>query len=302
MMRRRLGLVILVWASLFRGVDTQASPQDTQDPLLTLNQDFRRTYSHARAARLAASGPVLLCDGDKLVLLEGKERTEKSVVPPLYHHLKAVAHVPLGLFVLLDECGEGPFTMEQLERFRRWRELIQTAQGTLDQRGFIPDQLERQRAILTECLVLLDDVLKREQYPDKDRTAFARAMAPRVLANASDAARAQIDGYHGQVMAWKKKWTAGEWGRLRVVVIGSALPRKDHIAVQYFSRILGEPGEGRRIIYAESLYEETRAMNLLGSHLLDRTIATAFFGDPQRMHRDLLADAAAKYLAVLKVE
>ena len=35
-----------------------------------------------------------------------------------------------------------------------------------------------------------------------------------------------------------------EWKSLRVIVQGSAQPRKGHLAVQYFARLLGEAGEG----------------------------------------------------------
>ncbi len=93
---------------------------------------------------------------------------------------------------------------------------------------------------------------------------------------------------------------AEEWGRLRVVVIGSQMPRRDNAAVQYFSRLLGEGGEGRRLVYAEALYDEGRALNLLGTHQLDREVGAAFFGDPGRMERDLLGAAAAEYLRTLK--
>jgi hypothetical protein len=87
-----------------------------------------------------------------------------------------------------------------------------------------------------------------------------------------------------------------------VVVIGSALPRKDNVAVQYFARLLGVPGEGPRLVYAESLWDEARAVNLLGTHELDTAIGSAFFADPRRMHRDLLADAAAEHLKRLNFD
>jgi hypothetical protein len=67
-------------------------------------------------------------------------------------------------------------------------------------------------------------------------------------------------------------------------------------ATQYFARLLGENGEGKRIVYAESIFEESRALNLLGAHLLDTRIGSAFFDDAGRMHRDLLSDAAREYL------
>jgi hypothetical protein len=69
--------------------------------------------------------------------------------------------------------------------------------------------------------------------------------------------------------------------------------------VQYFARLLGQSGEGRRIIYAESLFEEPRALDLLATHLVDSRIGVEFFNDPERMKRDLLSDAAQQYLPIL---
>jgi len=55
-------------------------------------------------------------------------------------------------------------------------------------------------------------------------------------------------------------------------------------------------------VFAESLSEEPRQLDLLGTHLLDRSIGEAFFGEFMRMHRDVLADAGRDYLLKLLPE
>ena len=90
-----------------------------------------------------------------------------------------------------------------------------------------------------------------------------------------------------------------QWSRLHVVIIGPHMPREGLVVMQYFLRLLHEPREGRRVVYAESLWEEPKAMDLLATHLLDGSVGEAFFGDFMRMHRDLLGDAAADYLTHL---
>jgi hypothetical protein len=84
-----------------------------------------------------------------------------------------------------------------------------------------------------------------------------------------------------------------------VVILGSALPRRQNLTVQYFARLLGEPGEGPRIIYAESIRDEAKALDLMATRAVDTTIGDDFFNDPTRMHRDLLSDAARDYLPLL---
>ena len=111
-----------------------------------------------------------------------------------------------------------------------------------------------------------------------------------------EASRAQLDATHAQVSAWRRDLSPQEWSELHVVIIGPHMPREDLVVTQYFLRLLDEPVEGRRVVYAESLWEEPKALDLLRTHLLDGSAGEAFFGDYMRMHRDLLGDAAKQYL------
>jgi hypothetical protein len=45
-------------------------------------------------------------------------------------------------------------------------------------------------------------------------------------------------------------------------------------------------------VYPEGLWDEEKAMNLLGTLRLDGKLSVAVFNDPFRMYRDLLADTA----------
>jgi len=272
------------------------------DPLAALNGEFRTIYAKARAAALARTGPVLWVSGDQLVLLRGKERTEADIVPPLYHRLKAVSHGPLAVYLLLSAHGDGKLDDGALADVRRLREKITAARDGLKDRGFSAEQLERQQQLLAESTKVLDFVLQRGVSRPFFVTGFARKMGPLLLTNAAESARLQIDALHKQVAAWRVKLPAEEWEKLKVVVSGSQMPRTHNLAVQYFARLFNETGEGKRIIYAEALFDEAKALNLLGTHLLDRAAAEAFFDDPERLHRDLLADAAAEYLRTKRWE
>src|SRR5690606_6006234 len=99
-----------------------------------------------------------------------------------------------------------------------------------------------------------------------------RQTLPQVNENVTLAVRLRIDNYHRQALAWQSTLSAEEWSRLRVVIPGAPLPRANNLAVQYFAKLLGEPGEGARIIYAESLFAQSQAIDLLGTHLLDSRI------------------------------
>ena len=269
----------------------QAEPPDS---LADLNKAFRDAYSRSRKSLLAGSGPVILVEGDDLVLVRDGKRTSTRVIPDAYHSLKTVSHVPLAIYVMVQFSGADQLGEESLTLLRDYRQRIVDVQKSLKDRGLAEAQLRRLEEILTGSLTFLDDVLKNRRSNSTETTTFTRKIAPLVLASATDAAEFELESLHKQVRSWKAAMTAEDWKKLRVVVMGSALPRRDNLAVQYFARLLREKGEGERIIYAESLFDEGRALNLLGTHLLDSQIGTAFFNDGRRMHRDLLADSAAE--------
>jgi hypothetical protein len=284
------------WPAPAQDPPTEKTAVQAADPLATLNAGFRAAYRRARSEALAGARPVVLVEGDNLVLLWQGGREEAQAIPAAYHHLKAVAHIPLAIYVLLAAHTNGNPEEGCLAELRRFRELILAVRTDLEKRGFTPSQLERQQKIVSVSLDFLDDVLKQSRVTSEDLVCFARRMAPPVLANADDATQVELDGLHARMTAWRRQLSAAEWKNLRVVIMGAQLPRKGNLAVQYFARLLGEPGEGARIIYAEALYEEPRALDLLGTHLIDTDIGAAFFDDKLRMHRDLLSDAAAAYL------
>jgi hypothetical protein len=280
-----------VWAA--DGDSARAQPLD---PLVDLNQSFRAAYAQCRKELLAQSGPVVAVEGDDVVLLRNGKRTAVHVTPDLYHTLKAVSHVPLAIYVLLATTEDDTIPQALRTDLGTFRDKIRHCEKRLRGRGLSEAQLRRQEEILAAALHFLDTVLESGEVKHTEVTAFARKLAPCILANAGDAAEVQLTALNRQVQAWRQGMAVTEWDKLRVVVMGSPLPRQGNLAVQYFARLLGGKGEGARLVYAESIFEENRALNLLGTHLLDTRIGVAFFDDPQRMHRDLLADAATAWL------
>jgi hypothetical protein len=273
-----------------------SSPTPPADPLAALNDASRAAYRSAREDALRRCGPVLLVEGDSLVLRYGIHRSEVHVVPDRYHAIKAVSHVSLALYSYLAPVTGSALEATRLYDLRSYRAQIQQAKRSLAARGLSPTQLERQDRILEECLAFLNGILGRRRVGDEELTSFTCQLRPLLDENARDAARLQIAAMDEQVRTWRATLTEGEWKRLTVIVLGSQLPRRDNLAVQYFARLLGEPGEGRRIVYAEGLGDEQRALDLLGTRLVDTRIGVAFFDDPTRMHRDLLGDAAREVL------
>ena len=86
------------------------------------------------------------------------------------------------------------------------------------------------------------------------------------------------------------------------MVTGDHQARTRSLGMQYFCRRLDEPADSEhRVTYAEGVSDEQSALALVGTRRLDRAVARAFFGDPQRLQRDILGDAAHALLAESKL-
>jgi hypothetical protein len=293
--------ILAVLALLMSGaqVPAQTTPvaaAPVQPPALTaLNNAFRAAYADAKIRVLASSGPTLIVNGDNFALLRDGRRVEANVGTPIYDPVKTIAHIPLAIYVTLTP-GDGALGEDRQKTLAGLRELIPPAETSLDTVKLSAGTLARQKRIVAASLAFLDDVPGRRKFARSALFEFTRAMAPLVMENVTEAARAQLDAIHAQVSAWRREMSPEEWNQLHVLIVGPHMPREGLVVMQYFLRLLHEPQEGRRVVYAESLWEERQALDLLGTHLLDGVVGEAFFGDYMRMHRDLLGDAASEYL------
>ncbi len=273
-----------------------AGDPEQRDAFDEADAEFISLYTSARAATLAKLGPVIVAEMNSLVLIHDGKRTEAKVIPALYHHLKAVSHIPLAIYVALAPFGNDPLDANRLSQLRDLRARIATALRSLDRSDFSPEQIQRSRSLLDRCISFLDAVIPAGKYDRAELLRLTRTAGPIVLANANDAGRAQIDAYHAQVSAWRRGLPSGEWSKLRVLVLGRQMERKHNLVVQYFAKLLGDTGESRRLVYAEQLSGEQQALGLLATHQLDSELSEAFFENAQRMEIDLLGNAAAVYL------
>jgi hypothetical protein len=251
------------------------------DPLADLNRTARAAYADARSRASIHAGPVLIVGPAQIALLQGASRAGFELVPPRYSDLKSIAHLALGLHSVFFEADGDPARLAEL------RAAAARALDALPARGLTPAQLDRQREIIRLSLAV---------GSARDLPGYERAVAPLLLANALDAAAAEIADLDAAVEAARHTLGPQEFSRLHVIVVGAHMAREGEIAMQYFEKLLGER-EGLRLVFAEGLWDEASELQLLATHLLDASASEGFFGDPRRMHRDLLSDAAAQVLA-----
>jgi hypothetical protein len=228
------------------------------DPLVTLNNAFRAEYSRARAQALSKIGPLIMIEGANAVLVQNGTRTEAEILPPIFQALKAVAHIPFTVFLMFDQSDFQPLSDARVSELRDYRKLIVDAGETLSTRGFSDAQLQRQQEMVGESLAV-DGAIEERQVTRKEVDDFAKRMSPILLANVDEATKVELDALHSHVLEWRHKLSQDEWQKLHVLIMSAHMPRDREVTVQYFERALNEPFEGRRIVYAEGLYEEPKA-------------------------------------------
>jgi hypothetical protein len=278
-------------ATLVAGPSARAA-----DPFESLNEAFRQQHAAAREREWSRRGPVILVEFDKLTLVNGDDRKSAEIIPPRYHRLKSIAHTPFAIYLCLSDVGNSPVDERQQTQLKDIAARIKVVQDVLESADFRPEQLQRQRDILDRCSTFIADTLKTKSAGPKELEAFVAGLRALVLKNVAEAAELQIRAIDTQIAAWQQALPGLDWGNLKVVIEGSALPRKQNLATQYFARLLGVSGECPRLVYAESLYDEAKALRLLNATAVDARAGSLFFDDPTFLHRDLMAGVTAAFL------
>lgn len=282
----------------------------TPDELDKLNQLFLGSYKARREVVKRAIEPLIVADFDTLLLTWNGVTTTNEVIPEIYHSLKSVAHVPIGIFFVLQPVarpGGGEISPALATTLQTYRDQISSSASALDRAGFTPMQRVRQKEILHRCMALCEQTKRAGRIDTAELNQFSRALGSALMANAAEAAIAQLNATHAAVMQWKRRVPPERWRELAVVVRGPQTPRRLNVFTQYFARVLDEPGhnlgyplESRRLVYAEYILPGRDHLDLLATTFMDGDASEAFFGDRWLMSRDLLADTVRRELKRLK--
>ncbi len=270
------------------------------DPFHQLNDAAITIYQQAKSRYLAAADPVVIAGASSILIRQHGTIQRVGAIPAAYHLLKTVDHVPRSLWAALRPAIDG------LDRDETWRnELtglrprIEAVLEALPKAGLPEEATNRDDQMLQTCLALIDGYLATGlPTPDKLQGEL-RPLAPTVLADAADAARAQIDAIDRDVRPWWAGLSQAERDHTFVVVLGGKTARVGNAAYAYFVNLLGAGEDGHRVVYAEGIFDEPGADGLLATLSTDRRLSLDFFADERRMERDVLADGAEARLLEL---
>lgn len=305
-----LGLVLSLVGSLMLGSSVSAKTTKIENDAATTdgatvkmsrefektNERFREFYAEARTRMTKLSEPTIIAFGDEIVLIDGDRRRSRKYISDQYTLLKCVDHISLAVFVFLKIDAGKPLTDEKLKQLDEYKRLSVKASASLDHCGLDAETLARQKLLISKSVEMIDKAQKQKTVTSAELQSFCRDIAKPVMKNADEGIASQLRTIDGIVKGWRADLGEDKWNKLTVVIVSGHMPREQHSNFQYFSKLLKQKREGKRLIYCEGLSTETDALNLLGTHAIDREIAISYFNDEWRMHRDLLSDGAAAYL------
>ncbi|HWZ21445.1 MAG TPA: hypothetical protein VNW06_02260 [Cytophagaceae bacterium] len=300
-------IYILLLSTLVNSLSAQNLEPKTGS-LSTLNKQFHADYNQLVNYKISHFGdslsPVMVFAGDTLIFKYKGKREAARIIPLEYHQLKAIDHLSLGIFTLVSTWPEGIIVDSNLVKLKTHLMLCDNVLQELTTYLFSDSILVRQKKIVFQSKDYLTMLLKEKKYKKSDRNNFAKNSRQFSLDNTDEAARLEITNLHTQVMLWRKQMNAVAFNHLYVVIGSSHQARYREISVQYFDKILSEKSDGsalteNRLVFAESVFNEVGCLSMLARHLIDQEIGLEFFDDRYRMQRDLLSDAATKYLKTI---
>lgn len=272
---------------------------------------FRLEYNERRAEVMARldRDPVLYLPGDgSLQLWHGGRREKFALDHGAWSELATISHTPLDVHLLVADHLGRPLPSLVRSRLALLRDLCATARADLARRAWTTDLRASQERLLAHTEGFARRLLRRREVDKAELDRFVRTAMPDISRGIEGACSAAIEGLYSTTMRARRRLTADEWARARVLIQAAAAPRAESFITLFYAKALGEPsnggallpGESRRVYYFEdSPRGEPGARLALGTAMTDELFSADFFGDPLHMRRDATRAGTRKKLAAM---
>ena len=296
------------------GIGEQGSSNVTpEERIAALDDRFIGIYEATRRQLVdeQKARALIVIAEDRMLLYHGGREPQfiTDLRPPLYEKLKTLNHVPLAIYCLLmggtdDGNGNGngnglpQSVLSTVDDYRRQLEASAVDFDTTKdvETGILVNKID----MFERAVAFLDRVVADGRVSRADLIEYCRANIADMGTCFFAATKVQLDICHAHMVDLKEKvFSADDWEALRIVIIGPHMAHKDQNFLQYFARLLHTPMyTDKRVVYFEGEDVEA-AFDLLGTTMLDHRASRSIFDDDSRLHRDVLADATARYLEAL---
>jgi len=269
----------------------------------SVNGKFLDSYAQEKKHILANLGPVLICGHGQIMLLNGTVRKAIAIKTPLHDRLKTSDHEVLELYVLLRDKVGHPLDATILDRLKALQQSLTETKASFAGSTTMSEPSKQNAVRLMELtLAFIQTVRKDQTVSEAELYKFTRSVGDAALENAYFAMKEYLADLDRKTHELCSSLSPSELGRLHVIAYEGHMAQKDNAEIQYFDKLLQDPGEGMKVIFCDESFTEEKALDSLATHILDATIGQSFFGDPWRMHRDLRADAAKRVLSEMDLK
>jgi len=257
------------------------------------NVQAKHIYDQLKNKYLENTDPLIIAWQNRLSFYHHHHLHEYPIVSKQYSDLKGIAHVTLAVFALFHPLNQFPKNKPEVMAYQQ---VMMNTEKKLDKLGLSPQQQQRQKNIFSLTQGLLKQALSRNAMPEATLARFFEELSPMISENINEATKLEISALNQQMTKIQAELGPRERQALFVVIPVSKMPRQDNIVGQFFSKYLGVPVDSERLIYAEGLSSTEAILSLVATWQLDSSLSTAFFHDPDRMKKDLVAEHARSYL------
>src|SRR5262249_53218961 len=158
----------------------------------------------------------------------------KIVTQDVYHVLKAIAHVPFGIYLNLEPASGGNLPGETIEKLKDYQSKILAARDDLMHRNLKPEQQQRLSSIIQTSLDFIGATLTSGKVSEPQLENFAHSVGPLMYQSASEAGCLQIQAMHAAILEWRKTLGCSEWGKVFFLNRGMHQARYRNVGTQYF--------------------------------------------------------------------
>lgn len=271
-------------------------------PLAITNCDFHHSYENRVNAIQKTFGavhgrPLIMNLAGTLILKYNGKTESMSITPPAYHQIKSYSHITFTIYLLLSQNSPGNLTAATLTELQKLQSDTDAVQSMLPTLKLTPEANTTLAKLMDLTHVFLNKIIAERSWSYQELIDFYQRIKPFNEQAIRLSVQMELQTLDQAINKWLAMMGPDEIKKLGIVVATAHQPRAQEISLQYFAkRFQLRFGEGAlyetALVVLEGQYDEKAAISLLARHYLDREAAQVIFNDPEKLQRDLLADAA----------
>ncbi len=122
---------------------------------------------------------------------------------PVYTHLKAVAHIPLGIYSIIIPYATYSENIQWLSPLTAFRSHVQSVLDNLALLDFSNETAASSRLILQSSLDFADKIVDARMFTLQEYEDFCHPLGEAILLNQTAAAVSQVERMRGYLLEWK---------------------------------------------------------------------------------------------------